>query len=140
MEAISILSDLRVRLCFCCIFEVTLTTSFIIYIKHNLQEIKNEKVLSAYKSISIGVLYRQQSRLLTDIFISIPNTKPCQYILFDSLPVPASMVGSSRLLCSSVVKVKLSLFPLILEPCDKVSHKNLRGHIYWTIPLDQGTK
>ena len=52
-----------------------------------------------------------QSRLLTDIFISIPNTKPFQYILFNSLPVPASMVGSSRFHRSSKVKAKLCLFP-----------------------------
>ena len=48
-----------------------------------------------------------QSRLLTDLFISIPNTKPFQYILFNSLPVPTSMVGSSRFHRSSEVKVKL---------------------------------
>ena len=59
-------------------------------------------------------MYRRsipQGRLLTDLFISMPNTEPFQYILFNSPPVPASIVGSSRFHCSSVVKAKLSLFP-----------------------------
>ena len=64
-----------------------------------------DRTLSAYNRSKL------QSSLLTDIFISLLNTKSFKCILFNSLFFPASMIGSSRFHCSSVVKAKLSLFP-----------------------------
>ena len=52
-----------------------------------------------------------RSRIFYWYFYTIPNIKIFQYTLFNSFPVPASMVRSSGFHCFFVVQAKLSLSP-----------------------------